>query len=460
LFGLLFLAHVSAYDADERDFLYMLPVGVAAASGGIPAGLFAATAAFGLSIGSAAFDPDGVDAIEFIFRAGGYYLLGASIGFFAQRLRQTTQRLRVASQRLSGMIDTARDGILELDSRGRITTVNGAIERLFGYPRDELVGSRVERLLPGMPMTASGTGVVLTGRASDGKPVPVELTFSRRGDLTTLVMRDVTQRLQTEERLARARAELERSNEALDEFAHVVSHDLTEHLSTAWLYARTLEGSYGRQLEADGRGLVDRILAVIDGMQEHVDGLLDYAEASATPRPHGSVDCNQAVREALAALEWRMVSTDARISCGRLPSVVGDPVHIRQLFQNLLSNAMKFTPDGQPPRIRVTGSQTGAVCVFSVADQGMGISEEDCERIFQPLERGSHGGRPGSGIGLAVCMKVVELHGGRIWVKSRPGQGSTFDFALPAAEPADSEPLVTAPRASQTPGGAASPSHP
>jgi signal transduction histidine kinase len=425
LFGLLLWMHALVGDADEPDFLYLLPVAIVAAAGGLTFGLAAAGIAFVLYVTWAAADGLDLDAFDLGSRAAAYFLVGGGIGYVVQRLRRANERLRV-------LIDTAPDAILELDRSGHIIAVNAALERQFGYEREQLVGAPLEVLLPQPGRPDESAAVVLDGRRSDGQRIPVELKLGKSGSVATLILRDVSERERAQKRLDRAREELERSNAALDEFAHVVSHDLTEPLTTVSLYAQTLGARYEERLDQSGKGLLARMLEVVERMEDRIHAVLSYAKVHNEPPAPQEVDASRAAVDALRALDASITARQARVVCARLPMVYGDPAHIQQLFQNLISNAVKFSPDGRRPQVEVSARREGDVWHFSVSDNGPGIDPADLARIFRPFERAGDTSRPGTGIGLAVCRNIVEAHGGRIWAESQSGEGSTFHFTLPA----------------------------
>jgi PAS domain S-box-containing protein len=565
LFAVLLAIHAPLEHSDELDFLYAIPVAVAAAAGGFRAGLIAATVALGLCVGWAVLPGPSMGALDFCVRVTAFYLLGGGIGYYAQRLRAARDSLEATTRRLELLIEAAPDAIVELDPGGRVIAANRAVEKQFRYRPDELLGSPIDVLLPGGPTPEPDEPVVLNGRRRDGQSLPVEVKVGSSDGLATLILRDVSERERAEEalraseerfrssletmldcfgiyravrdeqglivdftceyvneaactvvglsreeligttmskslpgylgmdlfrkhrhlvesgeplviedywfpvatpgalarvfdvqavklgdgfaatwreiterkrveaRLARANAELERSNEALEEFAHVVSHDLTEPLATASLYAETLGSRYGGRLEGQGLTMLSRMVQVLDRMQERIDAVLAAAELHAQPLTRRRVDCGEAVADALESLAGSIKASGAQVTCGPLPVVTGYGAHLRQLFQNLISNAIKFTGDGKSPRIRVEASRKGPLWQFEVSDSGVGIDAADQERIFDVFERASNGGAPGTGIGLAVCRTVVEMHGGRIWVESSPGAGSSFRFTLPGA---------------------------
>ena len=232
--------------------------------------------------------------------------------------------------------------------------------------------------------------------------------------------------------LAQRSDELARSNADLEQFAYVASHDLQEPLRMVSSYLQLLEKRYKDRLD---QGATTFIGFAVDGaarMQRLINDLLAYSRVGSRGAPFQPVDCTQVVETVLHALQVSIKASQGRISVGRLPVVMGDATQLAQLFQNLLTNALKFRGDS-PPRVHVSAERQDTRWVFSVADNGIGVAPEYFDRIFVMFQR-LHGRQAysGTGIGLAICKKVVERHGGSIWVESTPGQGANFKFTIPA----------------------------
>jgi signal transduction histidine kinase len=235
------------------------------------------------------------------------------------------------------------------------------------------------------------------------------------------------------EALARKAGELERSNRELEQFAYVASHDLQEPLRMVAGYTQLLAKRYGDKLEGDG---VEFIAYAVDGvkrMQTLIQDLLQFSRLGTRGKPLAQVDCEEVLSETLRILELSIRERHALVTHDPLPQVSADRAQLVQLFQNLIGNAIKYSADRQPI-IHIGASQTGRSWRFSVKDNGIGIDPQYHERIFLIFQR-LHGKAeyPGTGIGLAVCKKIVERHGGRIWVESELGKGATFLFTLPAS---------------------------
>ncbi len=228
-------------------------------------------------------------------------------------------------------------------------------------------------------------------------------------------------------------AELEGSNRQLRQFAYVVSHDLKEPLRTVAGHCRRLAVHCRDTLDAQARRHLETAIEGTERMQRLIDDLLAYSHLAAAPVSRQRVDLAEVVRQAVDACREAVQQAQAAVRIGSLPAVLGSPALLGQVFQNLVSNALKFR-GARAPVIDISATTEGDRCRVAVVDNGMGIAPEHCERIFELFERLHAAGEyPGSGIGLAVCRRVVERHGGRIWVESQPGQGSRFYVELPLA---------------------------
>ena len=238
---------------------------------------------------------------------------------------------------------------------------------------------------------------------------------------------------QLEQRVTERTFELRRSNEDLEQFAYVASHDLQEPLRMITSYLQLLRQRYQNRLDASAE---DFIGFAVDGavrMQRLIVDLLAYSRVGTRNQPFEATDCNAVLADALMNLQVALQESGAVVAREPLPNLLADPVQLVQLFQNLIGNALKFRGE-RPLEIRVGAKPEGDGWHFFVADNGLGIAAKDFERIFIIFQRlHSRDKYPGTGIGLAVCKKIVERHGGRIWVESQPGQGSVFHFTIPAA---------------------------
>jgi PAS domain S-box-containing protein len=323
---------------------------------------------------------------------------------------------------------------------------------MFGYRRDELVGQLVEILVPerfqgkyplyrpgytAHPSTREmGDGIELRGLRKNNAEFPVEIMLSplesAEGMLVSSSIRDVTERKRTEEYLVKTVAELKRSNDELEQFAYVASHDLQEPLRMVASYTQLLAERYKGRLDSDA----DEFIAyAVDGstrMQGLIQDLLAYSRAGTNGKELQEVSSEDALKEALTNLRGTIEESGAKVTHGPLPAITTDSMQLAQVFQNLIGNAVKYRST-KAPQIYISAAKSGGgEWIFSVRDNGMGIDPQYFERIFVLFQR-LHGREEfkGTGIGLAICKKMLERLGGRIWLESQPGEGSTFYFALP-----------------------------
>jgi light-regulated signal transduction histidine kinase (bacteriophytochrome) len=229
----------------------------------------------------------------------------------------------------------------------------------------------------------------------------------------------------------RVEAELRRSNESLEQFAYVASHDLKEPLRMISSYLQIIEKRYADKLDDEGREFFGFARAGANRLRDLIEDLLEYSRVGTRNKPLEATDSGKLLGEVCSDLQLAINEEDAKITYDELPIVVADAGQLRQVFQNLLANALKFRGLASPI-IHVSAVRQRKDWVFSVRDNGIGIAAEHHERIFVIFQR-LHGREQfkGTGIGLAVCKKIIERHGGRLWLESKPGEGTTFYFSLP-----------------------------
>ncbi|OYR38688.1 hypothetical protein DJ81_16805 [Halorubrum sp. Hd13] len=226
-------------------------------------------------------------------------------------------------------------------------------------------------------------------------------------------------------------SELERSNERLEQFAYAASHDLREPLRMVSSYLRLIEDRYGDDLNDEAREFLDSAVGGAERMRDTIEGLLQYSRVETEGEPLCPVNLDDVVADVLRDLEVQIGECDADVEVGELPRVMGDASQLRQVFQNLLSNGLRYSGD-RPPRVRISAERDGREWAVSVEDEGIGIDPTDQDRVFEVFQRVEpRDDYDGSGIGLAMCRRIVERHGGEIWVDSEPGEGATFSFTLP-----------------------------
>jgi two-component system sensor kinase FixL len=380
--------------------------------------------------------------------------------FFTAIVRDITERrraeeaLRESEGRLRAIFETAVEAIITIDESGTVTSFNPAATRIFGYDPGEVIGRNVNILMPepyrgehdGYMRNYTSTGVKkiigigreVIGLRKDGTQFPMDLAVSetvladRR--IFTGIVRDITERKRSEAELAKQAEDLARSNVELERFAYVASHDLQEPMRTVRSFGQLLQRRCAAQLSGDASEYLQFITDGVARMQTLINDLLTYSRVTSQGGAFAPADCNHILQMVIDNLRASIEASGAEVTAGPLPTVVGDATQLGQVFQNLIVNAIKFRDD-PPPRVRVSAAERPGEWVFSVTDNGIGIAPDYFERIFIIFQRlhtiEEYGG---TGIGLAVCKKIVERHGGRIWVESKVGEGSTFYFSVPKRE--------------------------
>jgi signal transduction histidine kinase len=362
----------------------------------------------------------------------------------------------VAERLLLDILDTVREPLLVLDHEFRVTQANRAFFRTFRVEPQDTIGTVLfalgdgqwdiaplrEMLRDKLPLEAQlddfdvdhvfpGIGrkiMLLNARlVSQGPNAP---------RIILLAIEDVTELRITDWRLAEQRQELQRSNAALDEFASVASHDLQEPMRKILSFGERLSTTAGPALDGNAREDLGRMLNAAARMRTLIVDLHTYAQVSARVQQFASTDLARIAREVIADLETAVADVGGRVEVGALPVIDADALQMRQLLQNLLGNALKYRRLDTPPVVRLSSSTTGGRhCTITVTDNGIGFNEAYAEKIFKMFERlHSRAQYEGSGIGLAICKRIVERHGGTIAATSSAGQGTTFTVVLPVQQ--------------------------
>ncbi|HET6616823.1 MAG TPA: PAS domain S-box protein [Gemmatimonadota bacterium] len=374
--------------------------------------------------------------------------VGAQLGEVLRR-KQAEQALRASEERFRALAESANDAFVTVDGRGIVVHCNPSLQRIFGYSCAEICGKPLNRLLANPQPNGqassfqhfldcgehlTGRTIEVTGRRKDGEELPLEMSLAtwetNEGSFVTGILRDITARKQAEESLAEKMEELARSNSELALFTYMASHDLREPLRTVGSNLQLLGKRIVDEADLDTGRQFDFAMSGVRRMQSLIDDLLVYSRVGTEGKPFEIVESTDVVREATKALSVAIEESEGAVEVGSLPRVRGDRSQLVQLFQNLLSNAIKFRGDS-PPRVEVAAERNGDSWVFTVRDHGIGIDPEYSEDIFTIFHRlHSVEEYPGTGIGLAVCRKIVERHGGRIWMDPEPEGGSSFRFTL------------------------------
>ena len=370
----------------------------------------------------------------------------------AERLVMAVER--EAEQRFRRSFEDAPIGMALLGFHGHLLRVNHTLSEITGHSESDLIGSTLDELTHPDDVGDDGEHVagLLAGSIrtyevekrlirADGRVAWVlmggSLVRDDAGRPAYLIAQlvDITERRAVEAELARSTEELRRSNEELERFAYLASHDLAEPLRTMSGFATLLRERYEDVLDERGLRYADHVIGAAGRMRELIDGLLEYSRAGRQQPGLEPVALAPMVEEIVRQLGARISDRGATVRIAEQPTVSGDPLLLRQVLQNLIANALKFTDD-RSPEVLVSAAREGGDFRISVADNGIGIAPEHAERIFEMFQRLHTRERfDGTGIGLALTKRIVELHGGRIWVDSVPGEGATFSFTVsPAAQ--------------------------
>lgn len=397
-----------------------------------------------------------VTRIAYLFTAG---VLGALISHellaHTRGYVEREERTRAAaSLYLASIVESSQEAIIAMAiDDGMITAWNRAAEGIYGYTAEEMIGrKRLRVLVPEDRLTELGelvdavrrgervTGFETVRLRKDGRSFDASLTVSPLldGDGKVIggmaVSRDITERKQAQEALRKKHAELERSNAELEQFAYVASHDLQEPLRMVACYTELLAMRYQGRLDERADQYIRYAVDGSTRMQQLINDLLAYGRVGAGDRPQELVNLSEVVDDIVCDLDVAIRESDAQVTCAQLPSVQGRRSLLYQLLQSLVGNALKFRGE-EPPRIHIAAERQGTEWVLSVTDNGIGVESVFAERIFRVFQRLHERGRyPGSGIGLAIAKKIVEWHGGRIWVEPGLGKGARFCFTLPAGD--------------------------
>ncbi len=376
--------------------------------------------------------------------------------------RQAQEDLQASRTLISSVLNTVPDGVVALKAVRddddciidfEFTLANPQTEAITGVPANDMVGRRLIEYAP-ESRSANEFFQYYVAVVEEGEPFENEVTFEKDGEerlmhFTVVRMmdgivasfRDVTERRQAEERIERVNETLTVRNRELQEFAHVASHDLQEPLRKIRSFANLLTSEFESRLDADGAFYLDRIEDAARRMSRLISDLLTFSRITARPTGFGKVNLNAVMDQVLSDLALQISEVNGTVEVGELPTLESDETHMRRLMQNLVSNALKFHRRDVPPHVEIHASMeesSGADsrdrprCRIQVKDNGIGFDEKFVDRIFTPFQR-LHGRSAfdGAGMGLAICRRIVEHHGGRISAASVPGEGASFMISIP-----------------------------
>ncbi len=392
------------------------------------------------------------------------------------------RKLRESEKWLATTLKSIGDAVVATDKNGLITFMNPVAEDLMGWKMEEVVNTRLtdvfnivnshtRRPVPNPVDRVIQTGSIV-GLANhtrlitrSGSEMPIDDSAAPikddKGNIVgvVLVFRDVTERENALAEICKCRDELEvrvqertaelaeaneglmeyagkleRLNEELQEFAFVASHDLQEPLRKIQTFGHMLAGKCEDKLDAAGKDYLARMTNAAGRMSNLLHSLLSYSRLATQPCPFEPVDLMMAAQDAVSDLEFLIKKAGGSVEIGKLPKIDADPMQIRQLFQNLVSNSIKYCKDSEKPVVKIHGHTSGNICEVFVEDNGIGFEEQYLDRIFKPFQRlhGRSDNHDGTGMGLAICRKIVERHGGNITAKSTLGRGTVFIVQLPA----------------------------
>jgi len=368
----------------------------------------------------------------------------------------TESEFRASAALFAGILEISVDAVISMDEEHRIVLFNQGAESIFGYSTEEIIGEPLEVLLPERfrerhvrHVSDFSGGTVSSrrmderrevfGRRKDGTEFPAEASISKLEvggrRIFSVVLRDITGRKEHEAALAMHARELARSNRELAAFAAIASHDLQEPLRKIRTFGDRLRSEAAEDLSGRSKEYLLRMQSAATRMSDLIADLLAYARVTSRSDPFARIDLTQIAREEAEGLDVRLQETGGSIRVEALPMIDADRAQMRQLFHNLLGNALKFHREGVPPEVVITGSlseEDGGVAEIQVQDNGIGFEEKHRDRIFELFGR-LHGrdDYEGTGMGLAICKKIVERHGGTISPRSIPGVGTTMIVRIP-----------------------------
>ncbi len=375
--------------------------------------------------------------------------IAAGVNALVEELEYKIKEIKENEERFRLLIENVKDyAIYLIDINGNIISWNKGAQNIKGYTEEEIIGKNFSIFYTGEELENNEPkhNLKMAGELGhyecegwrlkkDGSRFWAKITFTAMydhfGNVTgfSKITRDVTEQKAAELSLKEKSEELSRSNAELEQFAYVASHDLQEPLRMVTSYVQLLEKRYKDKLDEDANEFINYAVDGSIRMRVLINSLLEYSRVNRV-KPFEKIYMNELMGDILQNLKGQITENNAAIKVNNLPDIIGDPILINQLFQNLISNAIKFKGE-KAPEIIISGEKLSDEYLFSVKDNGIGIKKEYAEKIFVIFQRlHSKEKYPGTGIGLAICKKIVERHNGRIWMESEAGKGSTFYFTI------------------------------
>jgi PAS domain S-box-containing protein len=399
-----------------------------------------------------------------------YAVLASFADITEQKLSE--EALRASKDMLSSVLVSSLDGIMVFSAvRGEDDAVvdfewllaNPKASELVGHPADELMGKRLLDVFPGHRVEGLFDDYVAV--VETGEPLERELYYEHEGieawlqviavqlsDGVAVTVRDITERKEATQAMAATNAELEQRNQTLREFAYIASHDLQEPLRKISAFADLMREDYQDAVDETGEYYLERMQDAAERMSTLINDLLAYSRVTTQTEPYETVDLNEILDNVCSDLEIRIREVGGRIEAEDLPRIEADPTQMRQLLQNLIGNALKFHREGVPPVVHVSATieqaeapldeiESAEVCRLVISDNGIGIEEKYADRIFTPFKRlYGRSQYEGTGMGLAICQRIAQRHGGRIELTPTSGPGSTFTVVVPTTQEGSPEP--------------------
>ena len=372
-----------------------------------------------------------------------------------RQVHERTLLLRLSEEETRAIVDSAADAIMTMDDEFNVLGCNFASEKVLGVSSDRIIGSHIEALLPDVLEGLYISDVWLVGEESRAPriisiergddAIPLEVVISRyeveNQRRYTCIARDVSERARAAQVLREQKEELEQVNRELRSFTAVASHDLKAPLRKITILSELLEEDFYELLPEEGRLHLTRMRDASKKMRTLIDDLLELSRVSMSETDMRPVSLSQVISDVVSLMDIQLESTGGSIVVGDFEEVIADERQLRQLFQNLIANAIKFQSAERPLRVDVFQAPEPAHSMLDrphlqliVSDNGIGFDQDRAARIFEPFQRlHTEQEIKGSGIGLAICRRVVERHGGRIWAEGEPGKGASFHILLPLA---------------------------